>query len=224
MDPKVIREHAVRDAKISLILDAARNVFSEKGFFEARLEDIAAAAGFSKAALYSYYSDKEEIFMSLAIRELEDLYHKILSCVHPDLPFLENIEVVLKTIFTFFGENFSLLLSVSNFQTMCRCHQEKLSEKHKLLFAELPLKFRQIVDQQVTLIKVARERKELTSAIDDTQLALYLGALVRGVIFQWQLNGKMGDVGEEINQLITFVAFGLGCPSTTDNTLITNAQ
>jgi hypothetical protein len=125
---------------------------------------------------------------------------------------MQNLEVMLITIFTFFGENFSLLLSVSNFQTMCRIHKEKLSEKHQLLFSELPGKFRQILEQQVTLIRAARSKGEVQSPVDDTQLAHYLSALVRGVIFQWQLCGKMGDVKQEIEQLLRFVAQGLGCP------------
>jgi AcrR family transcriptional regulator len=212
MDPKVIREQTIRDAKSNLILDAARTVFSEKGFFDARLEDIAAAAGFSKAALYSYYLDKEEIFMSLAIRDLENLYHQLETKVEPTTTFLTNLEVMLTTIFTFFGENFSLLLSVSNFQTMCRIHKEKLSDKHKLLFAELPSKFKKIMEQQVALLQLARNRNEICSPLEDFQIANYLSALVRGIIFQWQLSGKMGDAGFEIQQLLKFVANGLGCP------------
>ncbi|MGA2507111.1 MAG: TetR/AcrR family transcriptional regulator [Chitinispirillaceae bacterium] len=224
MDPKVIREQTVKETKTHLILDAARTVFSEMGFFEARLEDIATAAGFSKAALYTYYADKEEIFMTLAIRELENLYHQMESRVNPEMSFLANLEVMLTTIFTFFGENFALLLSVSNFQTMCRIHKDKLSEKHKLLFAELPSKFSKIVEQQVALIKAARDRKEILSSIDDIQLANYLGALVRGIIFQWQLTGKMGDVKAEIRQLLKFMAHGLGCTANAEDTIISTKQ
>jgi AcrR family transcriptional regulator len=217
MDQKVIREQTIRDAKTNLILDAARQIFSQAGFFEARLEDIAAAAGFSKAALYTYYADKEEIFMSLAIRDLENLYNQLQTRVNINASFLINLEEMLSTIFSFFGENFSLLLSVSNFQNMCRIHKEKLSEKHMLLFSELPMKFKQIVEQQVCLLKTGRQRGEITSQVDDLQLANYLGALVRGVLFQWQLSGKMGDVKNEIKQLVKFVANGLGCPAATES-------
>ncbi len=220
MDPKVIREQTVRETKTTLILDAARKVFSEKGFFDARLEDIAAVAGFSKAALYTYYTDKEEIFLSLAIRDLENLYHQLETSVNSEINFLKNLEKMLITIFTFFGENFALFLSVSNFQTMCKIHKEKLSEKHKLLFAEVPSKFRKIMEQQVMLIRAARARKEIQSDIDDSQLANYLGALVRGIIFQWQLTGKMGDVKAEIRQLLKFMAHGLGCPANAEDPII----
>jgi AcrR family transcriptional regulator len=224
MDPKVIREQAVREAKISLILDASRKVFSEKGFFEARLEDIAAAAGFSKAALYTYYVDKEEIFMSLAIRDLENLYAQLTVRVDPAASFLKNLELALGTLFTFFGDNFALFLSVSNFQAACRMHKEKLSEKHTQLFAQLPCKFKQIIEQQVQLIQGARQRNEIHSEVEDMQLANYIGALVRGVIFQWQLHGKMGDVKTEITQLLKFIAHGLGCPTRAETPMLSTVQ
>ena len=76
-DAKSKRETAIREAKNNLILDAALKIFSETGFHDSRLEDIAAAAGFSKASLYNYYEDKETIFLSLAIREYSAVVGKL---------------------------------------------------------------------------------------------------------------------------------------------------
>ncbi len=44
------------------ILDAAFDVFSEKGLAHARLEDIARRAGVSKGTIYLYFPNKEELF------------------------------------------------------------------------------------------------------------------------------------------------------------------
>jgi len=54
LDCKEKRKQLVRDTKTSLILDAALEVLSQKGYYETRLEDIAEKAGFSKSALYRY--------------------------------------------------------------------------------------------------------------------------------------------------------------------------
>ncbi len=211
MDPKVMREQAIREAKTGLILNAARKVFSKSSFSEARLEDIAAAAGFSKAALYSYYADKEEIFLSLAICDLEKLCQQLSKAIDPDLSFIKNLEIMLKTTFGFFGENFALLLSVANFQSACSLDREKITENHRRLLEELPKKFHRLLDLQIALLHTARQRGEITNAIEDVQLANYLSALVRGILFQWKLSGKMGDAGREIHQLLAFMANGLGC-------------
>src|SRR5438045_8534002 len=44
------------------ILDAALEVFAERGFAAARLEDIAKRAGLSKGTIYLYFPNKEELF------------------------------------------------------------------------------------------------------------------------------------------------------------------
>lgn len=44
------------------LLDAAVRVFAEHGYAEARLDDIAHAAGFSKGAVYSNFGSKQELF------------------------------------------------------------------------------------------------------------------------------------------------------------------
>jgi AcrR family transcriptional regulator len=50
------------------ILQAAIDVFAERGLAGARVEDIAARAGVSKGTVYLYFSGKEELFIE-AIRD-----------------------------------------------------------------------------------------------------------------------------------------------------------
>ena len=51
-----------KDARPGEIVAAAYEVFAEKGFAAARLDDIAARAGVSKGALYLYFETKQDIF------------------------------------------------------------------------------------------------------------------------------------------------------------------
>ena len=53
--PKWRRRKAARPAEI---VEAALDVFIDKGFERARLDEIAARAGVSKAALYLYFEDQ----------------------------------------------------------------------------------------------------------------------------------------------------------------------
>ena len=47
------------------ICAAALDVFAEKGFAAARLDEIARRAGVSKGTLYLYFKDKEELFRAV---------------------------------------------------------------------------------------------------------------------------------------------------------------
>lgn len=61
-EPKFRRRKEARPAEI---VAAALQVFVDKGFAAARLEDIAARAGVSKGAIYLYFETKEDIFRAV---------------------------------------------------------------------------------------------------------------------------------------------------------------
>jgi AcrR family transcriptional regulator len=50
------------------LLDAALEVFSRRGSYAASVDEIAAEAGFSKGAVYSNFSSKEDLFLALIDR------------------------------------------------------------------------------------------------------------------------------------------------------------
>jgi AcrR family transcriptional regulator len=58
-EPKFRRRKADRPGEI---VQAALQVFAERGFAAARLDDIARRAGVSKGALYLYFETKEDLF------------------------------------------------------------------------------------------------------------------------------------------------------------------
>lgn len=58
----------------SKILAAAREVFAEDGYVEARMVDIAERAGLSNGGLYRYFTSKDAVFAALIADLHEDLY------------------------------------------------------------------------------------------------------------------------------------------------------
>src|SRR5947208_10158211 len=63
------------------LLEAARSVFASSGFHGAAVEEIAAEAGFSTGALYSNFDGKEDLFLALMERELEENAREITQAV-----------------------------------------------------------------------------------------------------------------------------------------------
>lgn len=58
--------------KFDQVVDGAREIFLRDGFEGASVDDIARAAGVSKATLYSYFSDKRLLFMEVATRQCSE--------------------------------------------------------------------------------------------------------------------------------------------------------
>ena len=64
------RRERRKDARPGELLDAALDVFAERGFAGARLEDIAARAGVTKGTVYLYFASKEELFEAVVRQTL----------------------------------------------------------------------------------------------------------------------------------------------------------
>ena len=57
-----------KEARPQELLDAALDLFVERGFAATRLDDVAKQAGVSKGTLYLYFANKEELFKAV-VRE-----------------------------------------------------------------------------------------------------------------------------------------------------------
>ncbi|MGO4669621.1 TetR/AcrR family transcriptional regulator [Bosea sp. 2KB_26] len=66
------------------ILDGAHEVFLTRGFDNASMSDIAAAANVSKGTLYVYFEDKEHLFVALIEREREEQKRGIFEALDDD--------------------------------------------------------------------------------------------------------------------------------------------
>ena len=54
------------------LMDAAFRLFCERGFHATSLDQVAAAAGYTKGAVYSNFSSKEDLFFGLYERRVEE--------------------------------------------------------------------------------------------------------------------------------------------------------
>lgn len=70
--------------KNTLILEAAFELFSQNGYKNTKIADIAARAGIGKGTVYEYYGSKEDIFISSILETVMDDYavisQKIAAC------------------------------------------------------------------------------------------------------------------------------------------------
>lgn len=63
------------------LLAAAALVFGERGFHGATLEQVAAAAGFTKGAVYSNFESKEDLFLALAEEQVNEVLERVRALV-----------------------------------------------------------------------------------------------------------------------------------------------
>ncbi len=68
------RTRAPREVRRAQILDAALHCFSASGFHAASMDDLARTSRLSKGSLYWHFESKEEVFLALTDRFLEEYF------------------------------------------------------------------------------------------------------------------------------------------------------
>jgi TetR/AcrR family transcriptional regulator, fatty acid metabolism regulator protein len=81
----VSARRTTREDKRRRIIDAAVKVFAEKGFFGAKVSEIADAAGVADGTIYLYFKSKDDILISLFQEKMSEIV-KQLQAILSDLP------------------------------------------------------------------------------------------------------------------------------------------
>ena len=108
--PRVVPEYK-EEAK-NRILSAANQVFAEKGYRQATMDDVAKKIGVSKGALYLYFASKEELFEEicrtepLALRDI--LYSSFSESKNP----LESASDFFEKMVSRYGSNPALSFEI----------------------------------------------------------------------------------------------------------------
>ena len=93
------RQYKKSDLTRERILAAAEDEFSEKGFYGARVDEIAAAADFNKRMLYAHFGSKEGLYRAVLV----SVYERIGVCEESYvLEGADPIEVIKHIIFVSF--------------------------------------------------------------------------------------------------------------------------
>lgn len=86
------------------ILDAALNVFSNKGYHDTRLDEIVDESGTSKGSIYHYFPNKEKLFVALVDKFTDLLERKVQETVPEDAPAMERVDAALGAVLNTFGK------------------------------------------------------------------------------------------------------------------------
>lgn len=81
------------------IIKAALKIFSEKGFYDAKIVDIANEAGIGKGTVYEYFKSKEELFKEIIKYSLNKYKNNLENIIEEN----KSIENTLSSICRFHG-------------------------------------------------------------------------------------------------------------------------
>ena len=90
------------------ILEAAAQVFRQKGFHGASMNDIAEAVSLKKASLYHHVTSKQEVLLEILDRALQLLLERISSITNQNIPADKKLRLMIREYLQILVENIDL--------------------------------------------------------------------------------------------------------------------
>lgn len=186
------------EKEIAIIL-AASEVFSEKGFYQTTVEEVAKKAGIGKGTIYLYFKDKEDLFsemLSYHFCELSQEMERILKTKKPILDKLKEVIKINLRLFIRFGWIFEENLEVS--LKLRKKKHEDGRQGEEAYFDTIAQLFRQA------------EAEGVSRTFSDHQMtASTLVACLHAAGINYSRRKPAMSVDEYINRITDFVLFGI---------------
>lgn len=89
-----------REERAALILEVAQQIFSEKGYVEASIDEIAARTGIAKGTVYLHFASKEELVVALFEQQFKQFLQQIEQILSETMPMRLRLEHLLLDVYT----------------------------------------------------------------------------------------------------------------------------
>jgi AcrR family transcriptional regulator len=158
------------------LLAAARSVFARAGFHGASVEEIASTAGFSTGALYSNFDGKEDLFLVLMEREIDEHAREIADAVRTQASVAERAEGGARQWMTMIEREPDVLLLFMEFWAY--------GVRDAQVRPKVAARFAQMREVLTRLIADGVREFDLELTIPAEQLAVAIDALADGIARQ----------------------------------------
>ncbi|WP_454690464.1 TetR/AcrR family transcriptional regulator [Achromobacter aloeverae] len=192
----------IKEYKESLIIDAAARLFYEKGFQRTTIDDIAAALGFTKPFVYTYFTSKH----SILVRLFDRIYDQVIqSATHfddlADAPPAQRLR-------HFLSEYIRKNLEQPQFSAVLLEEEKNLSPEK---LEDMRVKLRAFDDQLMGLIKESAQAAGVEVA-EPKLVALSISGMVRSVHRWYSPKGRL-SIEEVCDELTNIAMRAVGLPA-----------
>lgn len=195
------KQAMLRNFMETTIAQAAKTVFAERGYTRATLEDIAQRAGMSKATIYIYYKNKDDLFLQV----VEELVNATTAATAqaatmPKAP-LEKLARIVRDKMTFYEQERDFFRIYLNEKQGLEVAPK---DPHKRALRDMYLQEVQVLD------RVLHEGMEagVLRQMDSRRLAFFLREMISTVLVQ-RIQGKAKtSVDEDVEQLLDLFLHG----------------
>jgi AcrR family transcriptional regulator len=173
--------------KTRTILDAAITVFARKGYYGARVSDIAREAGIAYGLVYHYFKNKEDLLISIFKTRWEELISAIRDTIHS----MDDPEEMIKRVISF------LFHSYKNNPQMVEVMIMDVAKSSRFFNEENIRHFKDAFGLISEIVKMGQERGIFKQNIDRTLAAYAVYGAVERIMLWWILDNTNSITDKE---------------------------
>lgn len=168
------------EARKIKILEAATKIFSEKGFQDATISEIAKAAGVSDAFVYEYFNTKENLLFSIPSQHMQKL--------HQDLEF--HLKLIRGAVNKLHATLYMQLLYYNDHPEFTAVLMLILKHNRKFIDTEAHKEIRNYLKIVDRCIAEGTDSGEIPADINPYYLRATLIGSLEHIVINWLLRGK----------------------------------
>jgi len=181
------------------ILDAAEQVFFDKGVARASLEQIAHTAGVTRGAIYWHFRNKQDVLDAMLERVRAPL-GEMLESARADGGSIDNLKAMCVLALRKLAEDKHYFRV--HYILLHRNESDQALNRHREFSASA-------ITQLIEVMKLPENRKRLRSHLTPEQAAYLLHTQMLGLFFHWLTAPEQWPLGDTAPTLIETVFFGL---------------
>jgi AcrR family transcriptional regulator len=166
----------VSDERKNQIINAAEDVFTQKGFDAARMDDIAEETGLSKGTLYLYFKSKDDLIIAILDRMFQREFKQFENLNQSDLSAVNAIWKITDLLTKEIIGLVRLIPIVYQFLA--------LAFRNKYVQKSLKVYINRYLDILIPIIQHGIDSGEFRS-VDAREVAIAMGAMIEGTLLLW---------------------------------------
>ena len=174
----------VSDERKNQIINAAEGVFTEKGFDQARMDDIAEETGLSKGTLYLYFKSKNDLIIAILDRMFQREFKQFDNLNFSELSAIDTIWKITDL----------LTKDILSLQRLIPIVYQFLALAFRNKYVQLALKkyINRYVDLLVPIIQRGIDSAEFRH-VNAREVAVAMGAMIEGTLLLWVYDKSLVD-------------------------------
>ena len=188
------------------MLAAALELFSEKGFHNVSMQEIAQKSEFAIGTLYKFFKNKEDLYKALMLEQAEEFREALTKATEESTDEIEKLRNYVKTKGQFFRENISM---VRLYFAETRGASFNITAG---LDREIRDRYVPFLETLASIFKNGIERKRFVKIADPYYLAISIESLTNGFLFLWLEAPERHPYPEDPDTILNILFKGLVGP------------